>query len=935
MEHTNLFLYETEEDFLVDYPEGKMDQPVPGVAYIRGEAGELGTLHVNRDITTYEITIHSTDKSGVTVAEDYTVETPAVLEGNSAKVKIVAPEIEGYTPTVESVKIEVSEDTEYTFVYRNAAVNEPLTFNILSNGEIFWYCNDTSNTRTIEYKKNDGEWTSITSENEPGASIGVVSGDVVQFRGDNSAYATDSYSNAFGSDCEFSVAGNIMSLINSTGFSEITTLTEDYTFSGLFSRRSGLISAENLLLPATTLSEGCYNFMFAGCTSLTAAPELPATTLADYCYGSMFTSCESLTNAPSLPATNLANYCYESMFRECSSLTTAPELPATTLAESCYSSMFSGCASLTTAPDLPATTLAEGCYDNMFSNCTGLTMAPELPATTLADYCYTGMCNGCTSLSFIKCLATDISADYCTDDWLAGVAPTGIFIMNPNATDWEIGESGIPTGWITGDTEDTFITGDEITLFESGGSKSAIVYSTANPWTASTVDSWITLGANTGDTGLTNLTITAQATTSGRTGSVTITDGETTKTLNVIQDNKAVFLRQPLTLNIISGSNGRIWWLRDNRADSKEIRYKKNDEGWWNSMTSSTGSYASSIYVNAGDKIEIVGDNDAYGESWNGGIGSYFSASTGVRFSVEGNVMSLINSSNYAQLSAFTADYTFVKLFNACTALTSTENLMLPVTTLANYCYQGMFQGCTSLTSAPELPATTLADYCYYYMFSGCTSLTTAPELPATTLASGCYYGMFWGCTSITTAPEIPVETLAERCYYGMFQGCTSLTTAPELPATTLADGCYSEMFNGCTSLTTAPELPATTLASWCYSNMFYGCTSLATAPELPATGLTIHCYANMFNRCTSLTTAPELPAAKLTSYCYLNMFSGCSSLNYIKCLATDVSSATSPINGWVAGVASTGTFVKNPNMSSWTTGNNGIPYNWTVEDAS
>ena len=63
-------------------------------------------------------------------------------------------------------------------------------------------------------------------------------------------------------------------------------------------------------------------------------------------------------------------------------------------------------------------------------------------------------------------------------------------------------------------------------------------------------------------------------------------------------------------------------------------------------------------------------------------------------------------------------------------------------------------------------------------------------------------------------------------------------------------------------------------------------------------------------------------------------MFYNCTNLNYIKCLATNIS-ATVCTASWVIGVASSGTFVKNPNMSSWTTGVNGIPYNWTVQDAS
>ena len=61
-------------------------------------------------------------------------------------------------------------------------------------------------------------------------------------------------------------------------------------------------------------------------------------------------------------------------------------------------------------------------------------------------------------------------------------------------------------------------------------------------------------------------------------------------------------------------------------------------------------------------------------------------------------------------------------------------------------------------------------------------------------------------------------------------------------------------------------------------------------------------------------------------------MFSGCSSLNYIKCLATDIS-ATDCTGNWVSGVASTGTFVKNASMTSWTEGTSGIPNGWTVQD--
>ena len=127
----------------------------------------------------------------------------------------------------------------------------------------------------------------------------------------------------------------------------------------------------------------------------------------------------------------------------------------------------------------------------------------------------------------------------------------------------------------------------------------------------------------------------------------------------------------------------------------------------------------------------------------------------------------------------------------------------------------------------------------------------------------------------------------------------------------------------------------ATTLDSeLAFNNIFGSCKGLASAENLilPATILSYECYSFMFANCTSLTTAPELPATTLTTNCYSNMFVGCTNLNYIKCLATDIS-ATNCTEDWLYGVASTGTFVKNPNMTSWPTGTSGIPSGWTVLD--
>jgi hypothetical protein len=330
------------------------------------------------------------------------------------------------------------------------------------------------------------------------------------------------------------------------------------------------------------------------------------------------------------------------------------------------------------------------------------------------------------------------------------------------------------------------------------------------------------------------------------------------------------------------------------------------------------------------------------------------------------------------------ADYCYDSMFHGCTSITTAPKLS--VTTLADFCYYGMFQGCTSLATAPALPATILADYCYDRMFNGCTSLATAPALNATTLAKSCYEAMFYGCTSLAAAPALPATTLADLCYQQMFYGCTSLTTAPSvLPATTLTKQCYTEMFRNCTKLTAAPSLPATTLAQSCYARMFMDCQLLATAPSLPATTMEHNCYYYMFANCyaltaapalssenlasncyegmfwncqfetapalpattlapycyktmfmgnPNLTAAPDLPAATLVSECYNEMFAYCTKLSSIKCLATDISAYNCTKN-WLQTVKSSGTFIKAPSMTSWSTGVNGIPSGWTVNDAS
>lgn len=207
-----------------------------------------------------------------------------------------------------------------------------LTFKILTDGNIYWRSNG-SLSKTIEYSLNNGAWTEITASTTPTA-ISVVTNDIVRFRGTNSVYATSkSAYSGFGhgeagtsgqstydaNAAEFEVEGNIMSLIYGDNFTNQTIFNSGtYNFCSLF-KKSKVVSAENLILPVTTLSEYCYRAMFSWCTYLTIAPQLPATTLAKGVYWYMFESC-SITTAPNLLAETLVAECYGDMFINCSNL---------------------------------------------------------------------------------------------------------------------------------------------------------------------------------------------------------------------------------------------------------------------------------------------------------------------------------------------------------------------------------------------------------------------------------------------------------------------------------------------------------------------------------------------------------------------------------------------------------------------------------------
>ena len=176
------------------------------------------------------------------------------------------------------------------------------------SNDIFIKANSTSITRTISASTDNGEtWNAYTTMAGQGRYFGTLNaGDKLLLKGENSAYGiSTSWGNNILSNKQIKVYGNVMSLIYGDNFVGQTALTADYAFTSLFWKSTGLTDASNLILPSTTLRNGCYSMMFRECNSLTTAPVLPATTLANNCYNNLFFGCSNLNSITCL-ATNIS-----------------------------------------------------------------------------------------------------------------------------------------------------------------------------------------------------------------------------------------------------------------------------------------------------------------------------------------------------------------------------------------------------------------------------------------------------------------------------------------------------------------------------------------------------------------------------------------------------------------------------------------------------
>ena len=151
----------------------------------------------------------------------------------------------------------------------------PLTLEAITAGRIILTTKEAF--ERISIQKNNGLIFDVSN------IIEVQPGDIIRFYGSNFKYEEGDQNSIYSfttvnltiectADCY--VYGNVMSLLYYTKFTGKTRIPGKYAFQKLFLNNTHIKNHETLdiVLPATTLSEGCYKKMFYGCTGLTRAP---------------------------------------------------------------------------------------------------------------------------------------------------------------------------------------------------------------------------------------------------------------------------------------------------------------------------------------------------------------------------------------------------------------------------------------------------------------------------------------------------------------------------------------------------------------------------------------------------------------------------------------------------------------------------------------
>ena len=304
-------------------------------------------VRTSLDVDTSTLTLsvgESAVRMAFSKAEDaaitYTSSKPAVATVDQFG-KVTAMSEGSATITIEMAETKKSwyaaKTITYEVVVKNVSAKAvanvdkatPLTLVAQADGKItVTFNNGITLANDIHYTINNGAEQTIAKNTTGAYDIEVKKGDVVQFYSLNTSLGGGStVAGARGTtravddgakyinirpSMKTEIYGNVMSLLKGKdNLESATALEAKNAFYGLFAGAEKLVNnTERLLvLPATTLTEGCYQDMFNGCKGIEKAPELPAPKLEKNCYQEMFYDCAKLNHVKCLATDIKAENC--------------------------------------------------------------------------------------------------------------------------------------------------------------------------------------------------------------------------------------------------------------------------------------------------------------------------------------------------------------------------------------------------------------------------------------------------------------------------------------------------------------------------------------------------------------------------------------------------------------------------------------------------
>lgn len=579
---------------------------------------------------------------------------------------------------------------------------------------------DEENAPNLQYSKEFAKkdsWHDVPTEETE--ALEIKPGENVFLVGDNPEgfNIQNKYSNIRFSDTgAVNLVGNIMGLVDGGADTDeegdITVIPSTHCFANLFAGNKAIKYVSDKFLPATELTDYCYNLMFDGCTLMKLAPTLPATTLKTGCYMGMFQNCDSL---------GMVNLKYEGAFNNeyfndwLSNVDSKGQL------------IYGGTAS-SAAGFIPSTwsvikpetseTIKVVCTDNE-AQAEGYKFAAGHSYHFQAQHPDGGLCKN------ISWLSTNTNVASVNPD--TGVV-TGIRANKPGETCEIVAYSKFDK-----DVKNS----KPIIVRELDAENRCMTFRNLDA-TYPTDFYFDFIGA--GD---------APTFEYSRNGTVW----------------HKLWIGQPIKIS----PNEKVYI----KGDNKEGLNGKLDGGYGNQSQTRFFFMPDGTNTQLG-LIEVGGSIMGLVDDGRGEMSTV--PSTYCFNNLFKNVTAIQKvTRNFLKYATGLTIGCFESLFAFDVAKITETNysalIQIPALFVTNLseaagCYESMYSGCTSLTKNLTLNeagtaydddskylsnATTLGDYCYEHMFYNCSKLETAPALPATTATEGCYYATFQACTSLKT----------------------------------------------------------------------------------------------------------------------------------------------------------------------------------------